>query len=225
MIYLLEDDNNIRELVVYTFNTIGMETEGFSTPSQFWTALEKQIPSIVLLDIMLPEEDGIQILKKLRAGAKTTDIPIILLTAKSSEYDKVIGLNSGADDYIPKPFGMMELISRVKALLRRTECSNDQSEFTLQNLYLSTSKHIVKADGKDILLSSKEFDILTLLFNHINTVVSRETIIENLWGNDFDGENRTIDLHIYTLRSKLLSAGNLIKTIRGVGYMLAERED
>lgn len=221
MIYLVEDDENIRELVTYTLNNSNLETEGFGLPSQFWAALEQGgKPSLIMLDIMLPEEDGLSILKKLRASPATKKIPIMMVTAKGSEYDKVIGLDNGADDYIAKPFGMMELIARVKALLRRTGKEETETEYTIGCLYVSPAKHIVQVDGKDVTLTYKEFELLSMFLKSGDVVLTRDRLLNEIWGYSFDGENRTVDVHIRTLRQKLGPAGDLIETVRGVGYKL-----
>lgn len=219
MIYFIEDDNNIRELVVYTLNNSGIKAEGFGLPSQFWKAMEHTMPSMVLLDIMLPEEDGLSILKKLRNSPSTRKMPIMMITAKDSEYDRVVGLDLGADDYVSKPFGMMELIARVKALLRRTE-SKDEMEYTIGNLYVCPDKHIVRVDGNDVVLTLKEFEILCMLLKSGEIVLTRDTLLNEIWGYAFDGENRTVDVHIRTLRQKLGTAGDCIKTVRGIGYKI-----
>lgn len=219
MIYFIEDDNNIRELVIYTLNNSCMEAVGFGLPSEFWKAVEKQTPSLIMLDIMLPEEDGLSILKKLRKMPDTKKLPIMMITAKDSEYDKVVGLDLGADDYVPKPFGMMELIARVKALLRRTE-TKKENEYTIGNLYVCPSKHIVRVDGKDVVLTLKEFEILCFLLKSGDIVLTRDTLLNEIWGYSFDGENRTVDVHIRTLRQKLGTAGDYIKTVRGMGYKI-----
>lgn len=225
MIYFIEDDNNIRELVVYTLNNSGLEAEGFGLPSEFWKAVEHTTPSMVLLDIMLPEEDGLSILKKLRNSSATKKIPVIMITAKDSEYDKVVGLDLGADDYVPKPFGMMELIARVKALLRRTEVKESEKDYTIGNLYVCPSKHIVRVDGKDVVLTLKEFEILCMLLKSGDIVLTRDTLLNEIWGYSFDGENRTVDVHIRTLRQKLGTAGEYIKTIRGIGYKIGGNQN
>lgn len=221
MIYILEDDNSIRELVVYSLNNSGMEAVGFESPSAFWEQLKTQTPSLLLLDIMLPEEDGLSILKKLRSRSETKKIPIIMLTAKGTEYDKVKGLDAGADDYIAKPFGMMELISRVKALLRRAGEEQAEKCMQLGNLMLYPDRHKVKVDGNTIELTLKEFELLHMMMNNPGIVFSREQIQDAIWGYAFDGESRTVDVHIRTLRQKLGEAGNLVKTVRGVGYCVA----
>ena len=220
MIYLLEDDTNIRNFVVYALNNSGLETEGFELPSLFWAAVERKKPSMAILDIMLPEEDGLSVLKKLRANNETRDLPIIMLTAKSTEYDKVVGLDGGADDYVTKPFGTMELVARVKALLRRTEPVGDGREYSIGPLFLSPSRHIIQVDSCDVVLTLKEFQLLCYLAKHRGNVMTRDQILQEIWGYEFDGENRTVDVHIRTLRSKLGKAGDLIETVRGIGYRL-----
>jgi len=220
LIYLLEDDDSIRDFVIYTLNSQSLDARGFTRPSEFWRAMDEALPSLVLLDIMLPEEDGLSILKKLRASAKTEKLPIILLTAKSAEYDKVLGLDGGADDYVSKPFGMMELLSRIRALLRRT----DSAEEILchGSLRVVPSKHTVQADGQEVALTQKEFELLCLLLRNPGTVFSREQLISQVWGYEFTGETRTVDVHIRTLRQKLGPAGECIETVRGYGYKIGE---
>ncbi|WP_313525644.1 response regulator transcription factor [Anaerotignum sp.] len=220
MIYLVEDDNSIRELVAYTLHSAGLLAEGFEKPSAFWDAMENEIPSLILLDVMLPEEDGISILKKIRASAKTKKVPVILLTAKGSEYDKVMGLDSGADDYVAKPFGMMELLARVKALLRRTEGEPEVAEHVLGELCVSQSRHEVTVGGNEVILTLKEFELLNLLLENRGRVMTRDQLLNSIWGYGFDGENRTIDVHIRTLRQKLGSCGQYIETVRGIGYKI-----
>ena len=224
MIYLVEDEKNIRDLVVYTLNNTGLKAEGFSRASEFWEALEKEIPSLVLLDIMLPDENGLEILKKLRENSETKKIPIIMLTAKSSEYDKVVGLDSGADDYIPKPFGMMELVARVKAHLRRAgaEELEEKGEYTAGKLKVNPAKHRVLADGKEVTLTYKEFELLCYLLENRDVVLTRDKILSKIWGYNFDGETRTVDVHIRMLRQKLGEAGEIIETIRGIGYKISK---
>ena len=221
MIYFLEDDDSIRELVIYTLRNTGMEAMGFPRPSAFWEAMQQEeLPALVLLDIMLPEEDGVSVLKKLRANRATKTLPVIMLTAKGTEYDVVMGLDSGADDYIPKPFRMMELISRIKARLRRTE-DKGAEEYHLENLYLCPSKHVVTVDQEAINLTLKEYEMLCLLLKNRGIVLSREQLLNKIWGYSFDGESRTVDVHVRTLRQKLGTAGDVIKTIRGVGYKIS----
>ena len=216
MIYFLEDDNSIRELVVYTMNSTGFEATGFSKPSEFWEAMERETPSL---------EDGLSILKKLRASPATRRLPVMMLTAKDSEFDKVLGLDSGADDYVPKPFGMMELMARIKALLRRTSPDGSQErDYTLGKLYVSPSRHLVKVDGKEIALTLKEFELLCFLLENDGMVLTRDKILARIWGYDFDGETRTVDVHVRTLRQKLGECGALIETVRGVGYKIGRRD-
>lgn len=217
LIYLVEDDNSIRELVGYTLQSTGFRAEGFEKPSAFWQSMETELPDLVLLDVMLPEEDGISILKKLRENPKTKKLPILLLTAKGSEYDKVLGLESGADDYVAKPFGMMELLARVKALLRRVEKDED-SGLQAGELFVHKEKHEVRVNGELVALTLKEFDLLCLLLENKGKVLTREMLLHHIWGYEFDGENRTVDVHIRTLRQKLGSCGEYIETVRGVGY-------
>ncbi len=219
MIYVLEDDGNIRKLILYTLRTSGFEAEGFDRPSAFWAAMEQQPPRLLLLDIMLPEEDGLAVLNKLRLSPDTARLPVIMLTAKGSEYDKVVGLDAGADDYVPKPFGMMELVSRVKAVLRRTEAA-PQEEYRLGSLYVCPARHEVKVDGQPVQLALKEFEVLCLLLRSAGTVLTRDVLLSRIWGYRFDGESRTVDVHIRNLRKKLGSAGACIETVKGVGYKI-----
>ena len=223
MIYLVEDDDSIRELVLYTLHTTGFEAEGFRNAADFWQALEKELPQLVLLDIMLPDEDGLQILKRLRAGAETADLPVMMLTAKSSEYDRVVGLDSGADDYMPKPFGMMELVSRVRALLRRAaKPAAEDKLFTAGSLAVDVKRRAVTVDGEPVILTYKEFELLCYLLENRGVVLSRDQILTKIWDYNYSGETRTVDVHIRTLRQKLGDAGALIETVRGVGYRLAQ---
>ena len=225
MIYLLEDDASIQKLIIYALKTGDMAAEGFSTPSQFYDALHKRKPKLILLDIMLPEEDGLSVLARLKADKETADIPVIILTAKSSEFDKVIGLDSGADDYMTKPFGMMELLSRVKALLRRTEgvSGNQNDTYRIGSISLSPSRHTVEVDGVPVTLSLKEFKLLRLLLEKDGAVVGRDEILTSVWGYSFDGESRTVDVHIRNLRQKLGKAGELIETVKGIGSKLERK--
>lgn len=223
MIYLVEDDDSIRELVLYTLHTTGFEAEGFRNAADFWQALEKELPQLVLLDIMLPDEDGLHILKRLRAGAETADLPVMMLTAKSSEYDRVVGLDSGADDYMPKPFGMMELVSRVRALLRRAaKPAAEDKLFTAGPLAVDVKRRAVTVDGEPVILTYKEFELLCYLLENRGVVLSRDQILTKIWDYNYSGETRTVDVHIRTLRQKLGNAGALIETVRGVGYRLAQ---
>lgn len=219
MIYMLEDEAGIRNFVLYGLKSSGMEAEGFETPSALRAAMSKQMPELLLLDRMLPEEDGLSVLKKLRSAPETRKLPVIMLTAKDSELDKVEGLDSGADDYIAKPFGMLELISRIKALLRRTVDTVAESDrIELGELCVYPSKHEVFANGTKVSLTLKEYDMLLFLIKNKGEVFSRDLLLREIWGYDFSGESRTVDVHVRTLRQKLGSCGDLIKTIRGVGY-------
>lgn len=223
MIYLLEDDDSIRKLVVYGLQSQGYEAQGFALPSEFWRAMDAQLPELLLLDIMLPEEDGLSILRKLRAAAPTRKLPIIILTAKNTEYDRVVGLDGGADDFISKPFGMMELLARVRAVLRRAEPSGDAGGVQIGVLYICPPQHIVRVNGKNVQLTNKEFEILCLLVENRGIVLTRGTLMDKVWGFDCDRENRTLDVHIRTLRVKLGEAGSCIETVRGVGYKIGGR--
>lgn len=225
MIYILEDDDNIRELVVYTLNQSGFEATGFALPSEMFKALAKQRCQLLLLDIMLPEKDGITVLKEIRAGKETENIPVVMLTAKGSEYDKVIGLDSGADDYITKPFGMMELVSRVKAVLRRTKPKNNTETIQIDDLTIIPKSHIVKVKDQEVALTMKEYELLLLLSRHPGQVFSRDDLLEKIWGYAFDKENRTVDVHIRTLRVKIKECGSYIETVRGVGYKLEVKDE
>ena len=223
MIYLLEDDSGIRSLVLYALNNSGLPAEGFETPSEFYEALRRQIPELLLLDIMLPEEDGLSILRKLRSSPATRKLPIIMLTAKGTEYDKVAGLDSGADDYVTKPFGAMELISRVRALLRRSAPSEE--EVCIGALSVNPERREVTADGSPVTLTMKEFDLLLMLMRNRGKVYSRDELLSEVWGYDFKGESRTVDVHIRTLRAKLGDCGDMIQTVRGVGYRIGADND
>lgn len=222
MIYFVEDDSNIRDLVVYTLETTGYHARGFENGKEFWEALAIETPELILLDIMLPGEDGNVILKKLKSSSKNEDIPVIMVTAKGSEYDKVMGLDSGADDYITKPFGMMELISRVKAVLRRVQKKTERNEdiFSVGCLKVDVKSHVVLVNGENIVLTLKEFELLRILFKNAGIVLTRDQLLEDIWGYDFDGETRTVDVHVRTLRQKLGEAGEYIETVRGVGYKM-----
>lgn len=222
MIYFIEDDKSINEAVFYTLRNSGFEVVGFDYPSKFWKAMNEELPDLILLDIMLPEEDGLEILRKIRKNSKTSKIPVIMVTAKDAEYDKIIGLDNGADDYMTKPFSMMELVSRIKALLRRTQSDTTSELITIDNLTLDPEKHIVTADGKNITLTYKEYQMLLLLMQNKGVVFSRDKLLNKIWGYEFDGENRTVDVHIRTLRTKLGNCGKLISTVRGFGYKIGE---
>ena len=220
MIYLVEDDASIRELVAYALNNSGFEAEGFAAPADFWKAMEYRRPQLVLLDIMLPGEDGLQILKKLRSAPATRRLPVIMVTAKGSEYEKVMGLELGADDYIPKPFGMMELVARVKAVLRRSGSLPQEEAVSAGPIRIFPEEHRVEVDGREVALTLKEYELLSMLLRNRGVVLTRDRLLEEIWGYSFDGENRTVDVHIRTLRQKLGPAGDLIETVRGVGYKI-----
>lgn len=222
MIYLVEDDNAIRELVTYTLNSTGLQTRGFPDPVEFWAAMKAEMPSLIMLDIMLPGEDGLQILKKLRADPRTEAIPVMMLTAKGTEYDKVLGLDAGADDYVPKPFGMMELLARVRALLRRTSPRDLSGEYVIGPLQLSIRSHTVRVEGREVSLTLKEYELLRTLVENRGTVLTRDRLLTDIWGYSFGGESRTVDVHIRTLRQKLGVAADLVETIRGVGYRMGD---
>ena len=224
MIFCVEDDSNIRELVVYTLETTGFQARGFEEGKSFLEALALETPDLILMDIMLPGEGGISLLKRLKNSSKTRDIPVIMVTAKGAEYDKVKGLDLGADDYVTKPFGMMELVSRIKAVLRRSGAAKKKAEDIIVsgNLEINTKKHEVKADGEVIGLTLKEYELLKRLMENPNIVMTRDSLLEEIWGYDFDGETRTVDVHIRTLRQKLGKCGERVETVRGVGYRISE---
>ena len=223
MIYCLEDDDAIRELVVYTLNEVKLETRGFAAPGEFWRAMGQEKAQLLLLDLMLPDEDGLTILKRLRADPETRPLPVILVTARGAEYDKVKGLDAGADDYVAKPFGMMELVARVKALLRRTEgLPKEKKEYRAGALWVDTARHQVWVGEQEVPLTLKEFELLCLLLENKGIVLSRDRILDRVWGYPFDGESRTVDVHIRTLRQKLGKAGRMVETVRGVGYKMGD---
>ena len=224
MIFCVEDDSNIRELVVYTLETTGFQARGFEEGNSFLEALALETPDLILMDIMLPGEDGISLLKRLKNSSKTRDIPVIMVTAKGAEYDKVKGLDLGADDYVTKPFGMMELVSRIKAVLRRSGAAKKKAEDIIVSgsLEINTKKHEVKADGEVVGLTLKEYELLKRLMENPNIVMTRDSLLEEIWGYDFDGETRTVDVHIRTLRQKLGKCGERVETVRGVGYRISE---
>lgn len=222
MIYILEDDDSIRKLVVYALQSQGYEAEGFDTPSAFWEAMRQTLPELVLLDIMLPQEDGLSVLSKLRKAEQTAHLPIIMLTAKNTEYDRAYGLDLGADDYISKPFGMMELTARVRAVLRRAEKPRREPEYRVGNLQMLPARREVRVDGAPVLLTYKEFELLRLLLEAGGRVLTREILMDRVWDLAAKRENRTLDVHIRTLRAKLGTAGAYVETIRGVGYRLRD---
>ncbi len=225
MIICVEDEQNICELEVYTLQSVGMQAVGCSCGKELFALLEKQKPELIVLDIMLPDEDGISILHRLRNDKRFSDIPVIMATAKGSEFDKVKGLDAGADDYIAKPFGMLEMLARIKAVLRR--CEVRKSEFMehevirISNLEVNQLEHKVSVDGEEVILTLKEYELLKKFLLHPGIVFSRDKLLNDIWGYEFSGETRTVDVHIRTLRQKLGSAGELVETIRGVGYRMA----
>lgn len=219
MIYCVEDESAIRDLMVYTMKVSGFEAQGFADGADFWSAMKTQRPELIILDVMLPGEDGLTILKRLRASPVTGDIPVIMATARGSEYDKVIALDGGADDYLSKPFGMMEMVSRIKAVLRRT-APKQAKVISYGGITLDGSRHTVDVNGAPISLTLKEYEILRLFMENPGRVFTREVLLSDVWGIDYTGETRTVDVHIGTLRTKLAEAGDRIETVRGVGYKL-----
>ncbi|WP_230398870.1 winged helix-turn-helix domain-containing protein [Novisyntrophococcus fermenticellae] len=222
MIYCVEDERNIRELIVYTLESSGYPAKGFGGGKELYQSIEEEIPELILLDIMLPGDDGMKILEKLKSSERTKFIPVILVTAKGAEYDKVMGLNCGADDYITKPFGMMEFIARVKAVLRRSGRERPFDILENGELKLLEKQHQVIAAGREVALTFKEFELLKYLMENQGIVLSRDRILSHIWGYDFDGETRTVDVHIRTLRQKLGACGERIETVRGVGYKMGD---
>lgn len=221
VIYIVEDDENIREIEMFALKNSGFEVQGFGDAASFFRRLGEKVPALVLVDVMLPDEDGLSIVQKLRSRPDTRRIPIILATAKTSEIDKVKGLDLGADDYVTKPFGVMELISRVKALMRRAHGMEEEKILRFGSLQMDNEKREVTVDGRPCELTYKEYELLKLLMLNAGIVSSRDVILDRVWGTDFEGESRTLDMHIKTLRQKLGSAGTMIRTVRNVGYMLA----
>lgn len=221
MIYCVEDDASIRKIEIYTLKSTGFAAKGFETAADFFAALRNEKPDLILLDIMLPDEDGTQVLKKLKKDPVTRDIPVIMASAKGTEYDKVQGLDTGADDYLAKPFGMMEMVSRIRAVLRRV---NSSSEQVVENsgIRMDASRHEVLVDGEPVVLTLKEYDLLYLLLSHPGIVYTRDQLLNHIWGTEYDGETRTVDVHVRTLRQKLGNAGRHIDTVRGVGYRYKE---
>lgn len=218
MIFCVEDDDSIRELMLYTLRASGFEAIGFCDGASLLEAIRNQLPRLILLDIMLPGMDGIELLKRLRANGATAQIPIVMATAKGTEFDKVQGLDAGADDYLVKPFGMMEMVSRIRAILRRL--SPDKTQLAMGGLTMNPAEHTVRVEGQRIELTLKEYDLLRLFLEHPGQVFSRDQLLERIWGMDFRGETRTVDVHIGTLRTKLGTAGGFIRTVRGVGYRM-----
>jgi len=222
MIYCVEDDRSIRELMLYALRASGFEAEGFEDGETLFAALARYCPQLILLDIMLPGMDGIEILKKLREKPATASIPVIMASAKGTEYDKVLGLDLGADDYLAKPFGMMEMVSRIRAVLRRSGTSEKGKTLSLGKLGMDVVSHTVTSDGTRVTLTLKEFELLRLFLSEPGRVFNREQLLEKIWGTDYIGESRTVDVHIATLRTKLGVTGDYIRTVRGVGYRLEE---
>lgn len=222
MIFCVEDDESVRELMVYTLSASGFDAKGFMTGKEMYHALDSDLPELVILDIMLPGEDGLEILAKLRGDSRTSEIPVIMATAKGTEYDKVTGLDAGADDYLAKPFGMMEMVSRVKAVLRRCRPRTNGDIIRLSGLALDKTEHTVIADGQRIQLTLKEFELLRTFMENTGRAYTREQLLQIVWGIDFTGETRTVDVHIGTLRTKLGRYGNSIETVRGVGYRMVK---
>lgn len=220
MIYCVEDDSSIRDLMIYTLTIAGFDAKGFADSKAFWEAMQTGQPRLVLLDIMLPGEDGISILKKLRAVPSTASLPVIMATAKGSEYDKVIGLDLGADDYLCKPFGMMEMVSRIRAVLRRAAPGDKRDYLTYGPITMDLARHVVTVSGREVSLTLKEYDLLKLFMEHVGLVFSRDQLLSSVWDQDYSGETRTVDVHIGTLRTKLGESGEAIRTVRGVGYRL-----
>lgn len=220
MIYCVEDDGSIRDLMVYALQAAGFSAAGCADGEEFWQAMRKETPELVMLDIMLPGEDGISILKKLRAVPATADIPVIMATAKGTEYDRVIGLDLGADDYLTKPFGMMEMVSRIRAVLRRTGHRAEPTVLWQGGILLDEARHAVEVDGSPVTLTLKEYDLLRLFMENPGLVFTRDRLLSAVWGADYYGETRTVDVHIGTLRTKLGPAGDILQTVRGVGYKL-----
>lgn len=220
MIFCVEDDNSIRDLMIYTLNSAGFQAKGFAEGESFFEALREQKPELIMLDVMLPGDDGITILKKLKAQSDTSHIPIIMATAKGTEFDKVIGLDLGADDYLTKPFGMMEMIARIKAVLRRSMPKEELDILLAGRLELNLNEHTVTVGGKRVQLTLKEFEMLRLFMEHIGRVYTRDQLLSKIWGADYIGETRTVDVHIGTLRTKLEACGDYIQTVRGVGYRM-----
>lgn len=225
MIYCVEDDDNIRELVVYTLDSTGLPAKGFPSGTEFKAALKNETPELILLDIMLPGEDGMELLSDIRKNSKTKNVPVIMLTAKGAEYDKVSALDMGADDYVTKPFGMMELVSRIRAVLRRSSRGKNTDEPVLSTgkIKMDVLRHKVTVNGKEVVLTLKEFELLKKLILNLGVVLTREQLLEDIWGYNFDGETRTVDVHVRSLRQKLGKAGGRIETVRGVGYRIREK--
>ena len=224
MIYCVEDDESIRELMIYALRASGFEAEGFGSSTGLFDALSRGLPQLILLDIMLPGMGGIEILKHLRSNPATAQVPVIMASAKGTEYDKVMGLDLGADDYLAKPFGMMEMVSRIRAVLRRTSQGKPETHLQVGLLEMDPLSHTVRAGGNRVELTLKEFELLKLFMEHPGRVFSRDQLLERIWSTDYLGETRTVDVHIGTLRTKLGSCGEYIRTVRGVGYRMEETQ-
>lgn len=223
-VFCVEDDNSIRELICYTLNSSGFQANGFECAGDFFDEMKNKLPDLVILDLMLPDIDGMSVLTKLRSDSKTCNIPVIILSAKSDRLDKIKGLDNGADDYITKPFDILELISRIRAVIRRSSPSQDSviNEISCKGISINPSSHTVFADGKEITLTYKEYELLKILVLNKNIVMTRSVLMEKVWGFDFEGETRTVDVHIRTLRQKLGDCGHLIETVRNVGYKVTD---
>lgn len=222
MIYCVEDEAAIRNMMVYTLSASGYEAEGVDSGKKLWEKLKERKPKLIMLDLNLPEEDGLSVLKALKSNPETDDIPVIIATARGTEYDKVLGLDSGADDYLAKPFGMMEMLSRVKAVLRRCETRSQKKVFNLGPITLNTTNHAVTVSGESIKLTGKEYELLAILMENVEKVFSREELMKAVWGMNNFTETRTVDVHVATLRNKLKDGGRCIETVRGVGYRAHE---
>ncbi|MDR1630978.1 MAG: response regulator transcription factor [Oscillospiraceae bacterium] len=223
MIFCVEDDTSVREMELYTLQSVGFSAEGFCDGASFFEALKSKTPSLVILDVMLPGEDGLTVLKKLKASPATSALPVIMATAKGTEFDKIVSLDLGADDYLVKPFGMMEMVARVKAVLRRAAPKQDANILKIGALAMHLEEHTVWVDGKRVVLTLKEYEMLRLFLTHLGLVFTRDQLLSDIWGMDYDGETRTVDVHIRTLRQKLGVCGDLIETVRGVGYRMEEK--
>ena len=221
MIYCVEDDAALRDIEVYALRSTGFEAEGLGSAEELYAAIKKRVPELIILDVMLPGEDGLEILRHIRQSAVTRSVPVIMATARGEEYDKITGLDSGADDYLVKPFGMMEMVSRVRAVLRRSGAAGrEDSRLSLGAITLDAESHIVTVDGEQVSLTLKEFELLRTLMAKPGVVFTRDRLLSEVWGTDYDGETRTVDVHIRTLRQKLGEAGSMIGTVRGVGYRM-----
>ena len=225
MIWCVEDDSSIRDIEVYALSSTGFEARGFEDGDSFWEALRTETPELVVLDVMLPGKDGITLLKLMKTSEELREIPVIMATAKGTEYDKIHSLDLGADDYLVKPFGIMEMVSRVKAVLRRCKPKQDDRSLKLQGLVLNPDEHTVSVDGERIALTYKEYELLHLFLSHPGIAFTREQLLSNIWNTEFLGETRTVDMHIRTLRQKLGTYGHIIETVRNVGYRLENKHD